>query len=174
MLWLLAPASLLAGSAMFFLLGGMPAVVIFFMMWFDKIVLRTVTPSVLGIELTTVSTILIGMAFGSVTGFILVVVLMPVLEGVKMLTVPMPSEVPPFVPTPYHLLDGLVAAASSFFIGVPFYATVAVLLGGKLAADAAIDTFVFSKPFGVISGATTFVFNISISWHFGAFLVALA
>ena len=79
MLWLLAPASLLAGSAMFFLLGGMPAVVIFSMLWFDKIVLRTVTLAILGIELTTISTILIGMAFGSVTGFILAIGVIPVL-----------------------------------------------------------------------------------------------
>ena len=90
-----------------------------------------------------------------------------------MIIVPMPSEVPPFVPTPYHLLDGLVAAAAPLLLWLPFYAVVAALLAGKLAADATIDTFVFSKPFDVISGVTTFVFNIFISWHFGAFLVSL-
>ncbi|MBI4019312.1 MAG: hypothetical protein HY364_03580 [Candidatus Aenigmarchaeota archaeon] len=173
MLWLLAPASLLVGSVIFFLLGGASAVVIFFMIWFDKIVLRSVTPSILGIELTTISTILMGITLGSVTAFILAIVVMPILEGVKMLLVPTPSEVPPFIPTPYHLLDGLVAAVAPLFVWLPFYGIVALLLAGKLALDAAIDIFVFSKPFDVISGATTFIFNLIISWQFSIFLVSL-
>ena len=161
-IWYLLPVSLVIGSLIFFFLGGIPLLLIFGMLWFDKIVLKSVTPGILGTELTTLSTILLGMSAGPFMGLVLVMVTIPILEGIKGIVVPIPAFIPPFVPTPYHLVDGIIAFMAGFFIGFPFLAIVLTLLIVKFMANATIDTYFTAKPFDILSALTSTIFNVLI------------
>lgn len=162
---LLLPFSLVAGSALYYGIGGPPLLYLFLLVWLDKTILRSVMPEFLGIELTTLATVLAGMALGGAGGFVFTIVTVPLLEGVKGLVVP--SDSPPFLPTPYHLADAIVAFLASFLAGVPLIVALATMLLVKFMMDATIDAHFTAKPFDFLSATLTFAFNMFIVWAFG-------
>ncbi len=147
--------------------------IIFLMLWIDKIILRTVTPSAFGIELVTISTVLAGIAHGPIAG-VAVIFLIPMLEGVKYIIIPTNQEWPPFVPSPYNLIDGLVVTVAWLLQSEQLLVIVALALAIKLLINATIDTFIMQKPFNIISAVTSAAFNIFLVVSFGGWFEGLA
>ncbi|MBI4014998.1 MAG: hypothetical protein HY365_03515 [Candidatus Aenigmarchaeota archaeon] len=167
---LIIPASLVLGSLVYYLIGGPPLLYLFLLVWLDKTILRSITPEFLGIEVTTLATVLAGMALGGMGGFVFAIITIPLLEGIKGLIVP--GNDVPFLPTPYHLADAIVAFLASFLAGVPLLGAVAALLAVKFMMDATIDAHFTAKPFDFLSAGLTVVFNLLMVWGFGAQLTA--
>lgn len=142
---------------------------IYLMLWLDKIILRTVTPSIAGIELVSISTILLGIKFG-LGGAVLAFVFMPVLEGIRVLIVPTQSDVPPFVPSPYHLGDAAVAAVAALLAQLPLLQIVPIAMPIKFLIDALIDLYIVGKPFDFLSAGASFAFNIVLVIYASGFL----
>src|SRR3989344_1376220 len=167
---LLIPFSLVAGSALYYLIGGAPLLYLFLRVWLDKTILRSVTPQILGVEVTTLAMVLAGMALGGIGGVVFAIVTIPLLEGVKGLVIP--SDSPPFLPMPYHLADAIVAFIASFLAGVGLMPALATMFAVKFMMDATIDAHFTAKPFDFLSAMLTFAFNMLIVWAFGAQLTA--
>src|SRR3989338_8998742 len=91
-------------------LGGPLLTIIFVLLWIDKIIIEAVKiPRYLGIEFATVSMIVIGIVHGYLIGFLFALIVIPILEGIRQLFIPGNDEWPPFVPSPSHVADGIVA-----------------------------------------------------------------
>lgn len=88
--------------------------IIYSAFWFDKVIIGIVRfPRLLGIEFVTLSSVATGMLYG-IEGALVSIIVIALLEGVSALFVPKESEMPPFVPTFSHVVDG--AAASAAFL----------------------------------------------------------
>lgn len=172
--WHVVPASLLFGGLSYFFLGGIPLLFVFVMLWSDKFIIRFLVPDILGIELITISTIVAGIVAGPLNGAILMIVTIPTLEGIKSIALPLNrTDFPPFVPSPYNFVDGMVAAlAGSFpFTDLLFLTVVALLM--KFVANSIIDMRIFNKPFNMISAVSALIFNILLVFSFETFLLAI-
>src|SRR3989338_8436955 len=110
--------SSLVGFGIFSLFSGLLLGIIFLIIWVDKIILGIMgIPGRFGIEFVTISTILLGLEYGPVIGFLFAIIIIPVVEGAKSKMTGLPAEWPPFVPSPDHAVDALVAVLASFLGG---------------------------------------------------------
>ena len=158
MRYLLIPLSLVFGF-IFFGFFGLALAVIFALIWFDKVLLWFFGS--FGIELTTISMLLIGINYGPFAGFLFVLTVLPFLEGLKTFYLPAAqSDWPAFVPTPYHLLDGAIATLAWFMQDSPLFLIMIAALIIKYPLTMLIDNYFIGKPPNILRLMLAFVFNL--------------
>lgn len=100
--------------------AGLPAAVIFAIIWFEKVTLA-ISQGMLaevGVEFATVPIIFIGALYGPVAGFIVGFFGMPVMDALKWFIAPpkFTGGWPPFVPGPDTFVDGVTGAIAGVLI----------------------------------------------------------
>ena len=146
---------------LFSLLGGLMLAVIFVLLWIDKIIIEAVKiPRYLGIEFATVSMIVIGIVHGYLIGFLFALIVIPILEGIRQLFIPSNDEWPPFVPSPSHAADGVVALIAFVLKNNPLFIIFIVGLLVKYAINIFKDTVILGKPPDILTPIPNFVFNM--------------
>lgn len=121
---------------------------IYLLIWADKLILGMLRPlHYLGIELTTLATVLAVMFFGTVASFITVLVLFTVLQSLRHLLFPFyDPEYPLFVPNP----DGMIYASGAIVAGAAaplgFATSVMAVIIVKYLMYIALDLFRGKPP----------------------------
>ncbi len=166
--------SIVLGYLGFYLIGGHVLAAIFAVLWFDKVIIGTAgLPHKFGVELTTIATILMGIIYGPVLAFVLTMILLPVLYGLKYILLPLsPPSWPLFVPSPQNLVDAIGAAAAGIFAGFDLLILFLGVFIIKEIAYLAVD-FMIGRPPDVIYPFVNFVFNILIVLNMGSFFLGL-
>jgi hypothetical protein len=166
--------SFVLGYAVFYLLGGHVLAAIFAVLWFDKTIIGlSGIVHKFGIEFTTIATILMGIIYGPIIAFVMSIILLPVLYGIRYVLLPIaPPEWPLFVPSPQNLVEAIGAAIAGMLAGFPlltiFLAVFIVKEIAYVVADRAIG-----KPPDIIYPVVNFVFNLLIILNLGGFFLGL-
>lgn len=167
--------TLVIGFVLILLIFGFPLAIIFAIFWFDKIILGALGPlRYIGLELTTIASILLGFVYGPTFGFVFAIIVLPLMHASKYIFLPLPQpEWPYFVPSPYNLIDALAVVAASFLIGLPFLYAVIIIIILKDIGYAIVERVMINKPIDFISAITYIIFNAAIAANFGDFFLRL-
>lgn len=143
---------------------------IYFLLWFDKVPMGVLSiPKLIGIEFTTVSTLLLGILYGPLgAAFIFVVV--PIFDGVKQQFVPQQGEWPPFVPGFANIVDSVLVIAAFVLASQDIFVIMIAILLIKYAVHETKD-MVYGKPFDFMV-IPNFVFNLVAMLMFKDLIVA--
>ncbi len=164
--------SLVLGFGIFSLFSGLLLGIIFILLWIDKIILGILgLPGKFGIEFVTISTVLLGMEYGPINGFVFALIVIPLVEGAKYNITGLPSEWPPFVPSPDHVIDGTVAVIAWLLLGFELLIVVIICLIAKYAMQYA-KSFLMEKPPDILYMVFTFVFNVFLVIYAGEFFIS--
>jgi len=165
--------SFVIGFVFFGLLGGMALSIIFAIIWFDKVILNMfVILDNFGIELITMSSIMVGLIYGPVIGFFFGFLVIPLIEGLKPTLFKLPTDWPPFVPGIPHFTDGIIAVIASFLTGIPLFFVLMVCLIPKNFLFA-LNAKMIGKPFDVLFAVFSVFFNVFLVLHFNSFWLSL-
>lgn len=166
--------SLFTGLLIFYIFGGTPLTIVFLLLWIDKVIfgmLRILNP--FGIELVTVSTIILGIAYGPVFGFFFSIIFIPMIEGIKHLFIKVYAEWPPFIPSVAHLSDAIVAAIVGVLRSQPLTQILFVVLPVKYVLDV-VENMIYRKPVNIIYILVNAAFNIIIIVNFQGLILKAA
>ena len=144
---LLLPSFVL-GYAFFYLLGGHVLAAIFAVLWFDKIIIGlSGIVHKFGIEFTTIASILMGIIYGPVIAFAMIIIVVPILYGIRYVLLPIaPPEWPLFVPSPQNLVEALGAAAAGLLVGFPLLTIfIAVFIIKEIEFESKQLTFIYRQ-----------------------------
>ncbi len=143
---------------------------IYFLLWLDKVPMGILSiPRLIGIEFTTISTLLLGILYGPLgAAFIFFVV--PLLDGVKQQFVYSGGEWPPFVPGFANIVDAVLAMAAFMIASQDIFIILIAILVIKYAVHE-IKDFIYSKPFDIMM-IPNFVFNVIIAVIFRDFILS--
>ncbi len=166
--------SLLMGFGIFSLFSGMLLGIIFLLIWIDKILLGVMElPGRVGIELITISTVLLGIGYGPVVGFLFALIMIPLVEGVKYEITKIPSsDWPPFVPSPDHFADAAIAVLASLLVGMNLLLIMVICLAVKGVLKY-FSALMIGKPPDFLNIIFSFAFNVFIVVYAGAFITGI-
>lgn len=129
--------SFLIGAFIFYISGGVALILVFAMLWVDKIIIgKMKTPLEFGIELFSIPAILVGIIYGPITGFIFAVFIIPIIGSTLdfMATAIGSSQLldvgwAPFVPSIDSFFAGITAVLASFLKNsFPFFYIVLICM----------------------------------------------
>lgn len=166
--------TLIAGFVLFAVLDFRLAI-LFVFLWIDKTIISAFgAVRYFGVELTTVLSVILAMLYGPWFAFIFVLVLVPILHGLKYLFLPLPQpEWPLFVPSPYNVVDALGALVAGYLTPFSFLIKVFITSMAKDIFFAFAERFMISKPVDILSAVTSVVFNVLVGYPFGLFVLGL-
>ncbi len=134
--------------------------VIYFLLWFDKVSMGILSvPKLIGIEITTISTLLLGILYGPL-GAAFIFFAVPILDGVRSLFVKIDSEWPPFVPGFANIVDSVLVIVAFVLASQDIFVIMIAILLIKYAVHETKD-MVYGKPFDFMV-IPNFVFNLVI------------
>ncbi len=164
---LLLLLTLLVGAGLFYLIGGFVLAAVYVLIWIDKIVIIN-TLKYFGIELTTMATLMLGIAYGPIAAFIFGIVVIPLLHSMRFVLLPLQQpDWPLFVPHPNNVVDALGGAVAGMFATLPFlYLAVAVTLL-KDVGYALSEGVLLGKPINWFSAVMYLLVNALIAYQFG-------
>ncbi len=170
----LLAVSFVLGYAFFYLLGGHVLAAIFAVLWFDKIIIGlSGIVHKFGIEFTTIATILMGIIYGPVIAFAMIIIIVPILYGLRYMLLPLvPPEWPLFVPSPQNLVEALGAAVAGLLAGFPLLTIFLAVFMVKEIAYVVTDRII-GKPPDLIYPVVNFIFNLLIIINLGGFFLGL-
>jgi hypothetical protein len=166
--------SFILGYAFFYLLGGHVIAAIFAVLWFDKVIIGlSGIVHKFGIEFTTIATILMGIIYGPIIAFVMSIIILPMLYGIRYILLPIaPPEWPLFVPSPQNLVEALGAAAAGLLAGFPLLNIFIAVFIIKEIAYIVTDRII-GKPPDLIYPVVNFIFNLLIIINLGGFFLGL-
>ncbi|MBI2579665.1 MAG: hypothetical protein HYW27_02070 [Candidatus Aenigmarchaeota archaeon] len=154
-------ATLIAGALIFFFLNQPILLTAYVLLWIDKVAIGSL--KILrrfGIELATISTIAVSFFYGPVSAFIFGIIVIPLLHNVKFMFITQDDDWPPFVPTPYGVIDALGGSLAFFLKGMGFfYALIAILLL-KYILYAIADRVMHDRPVDIVSPVMNMALHI--------------
>jgi hypothetical protein len=167
--------TLIIGTAFFYILGGTVLALVYAILWVDKIIIGMVgTVRYLGIEFTTIATVIIGISYGPVNAFIFSIVMIPLLHAAKYIFLPLPQpEWPYFIPHPNNVVDALGAAFAGVFAGLPLLFNTLIVVFLKDVGYALSERYMIGKPIDYFSAIMYLVFNALLAIQFGPAIMAL-
>ncbi len=134
---------------------------VYTLLWFDKVPLGILSiPRLIGIEFTTISTLLLGMLYGPL-GALFIFIAVPLLDGVKHQFVPSDSSWPPFVPGFANIVDAILVMTAFILAGFDVLLVLVAVLLIKYAIHEAKDMIYGQKPFDIMI-VPNFIFNVVI------------
>src|SRR3989344_6568263 len=167
-------AALIAGSVISFFIGGVVLAAIFFMIWLDKgIIGYGDILHKMGIEITTIATLFLGILFGPVFAFLFAIITIVLAHGISSLLFPdAPSEWPPFVPHPYNAIDAIGAVAASL-AGTSLFNTLLIVLLVKSGLFIVFNMLALGKPPNFLGVFVNVVFNVLIFLPLAGLFIAV-
>jgi hypothetical protein len=149
--------------------------ILFALLWVDKTVISAFGAiRYFGVELTTVTSVILATLYGPFFAFIFLIVLIPVLHGLKYILLPLPTpEWPLFVPSPYNIVDAVGALVAGLLVPLSFFINLLVTAVSKDILFAFAARLTMSKPVNVLSAITSVVFNMFVGYPFGLFILGL-
>ena len=167
--------ALVVGSVICFFIGGVALAAIFFMIWIDKgIIGFGDILHKMGIEITTIATLFLGILFGPVFAFFFAIISIVLAHGISALLFPdAPSEWPPFVPHPYNAIDALGAVAAAALTGTSLFNTLLIVLLVKSGLFIVFNMLALGKPPNVIGVFVNVVFNVLIFLPLAGLFIAV-
>ena len=155
--------ALVVGSAVSFFIGGVALAAIFFMIWLDKgIIGYGDILHKMGIEITTIAAVFLGILFGPVFAFFFAIISIVLAHGITALLFPdAPSEWPPFIPHPYNAIDAIGAVAASM-TGISLFNTLLIVLLVKSALFLVFNMLALGKPPNFLGVLVNVVFNVLV------------
>lgn len=156
-------ATLAAGTILFFLLNQPVLLSAYVLLWIDKVAIGSFKIlRKFGLELATISTIAVSFFYGPVNAFIFGIIVIPLLHNVKFIFVAQDDDWPPFVPTPYGVIDVAGGSLAFFLKGFGFFYAVIAILLLKYILYAAADRIMYDRPIDIISPVMNFILHIII------------
>lgn len=162
------------GFLLSFFLSGIVLAVIFLFIWLDKSIIGYAGfLHRFGIEITTITTVFLGLLFGPVFAFFFTLIVIVVVHGFRHLAFPSaPTEWPPFVPYPYNFIDAAGAMVAAL-VRLSIFQTLLIVLLVKVVLYIVIDRIVFGKPPDFVGGVTNVVFNLAIFLPLSQFFISI-
>jgi hypothetical protein len=166
-------------SIAFYFLWGPSLILIFAIIWVDKSLLPHLKFSAqMGLELTTVAVILTGAIYGPVFGFLFAFFFVALVGGILNLIswkVSRPPEVewPPLIPSPDHLIDGMIALLSGLLISVAPFLTVSLVCILVKTGLASIKERFMAGYVNIFARAINIVVSLFIIFYFQDYFLAL-
>lgn len=143
-------AVLVLGFFIMLAVSGLPAAIIFAILWFEKVKLGVFQGMLaeMGIEFATMPMVFIGILYGPVTGFIIGFFGMPLLDSIRWFVSPSKyGGWPPTVPGPDSFVDGLTAAVAGFLVQIlPLSIALPLAIIAKNIIAPIKDTITYGKP----------------------------
>ena len=172
-------STLFLGTALLYFIGGPAMAVAYAILWLDKIVFGMLGPiRYLGVEFTTIGTIILGIAYGPVAAFLFSIVVIPLLHSSKYVFLPLPQpEWPFFIPHPNNIVDaiGALCAGLLWALGVKeLLILTAIVVIIKDAGYGVSEKMMFGKPVDYFSAVMYLIFNGLLAYQFGAAILSLA
>ncbi|MBI4019488.1 MAG: hypothetical protein HY364_04505 [Candidatus Aenigmarchaeota archaeon] len=172
-------STLFFGAALLYLLGGIALAAVYAILWIDKIVLGMLGPiRYLGVEFTTLATIILGISYGPLPAFLFSIIVIPLLHSSKYLFLPLPQpEWPFFIPHPNNIVDaiGALCAGILWVIGIKeLLILTAIVVIIKDAGYGISEKMMFGKPVDYFSAAMYLIFNCLLIFQFGPSIASLA
>ena len=163
------------GFVLVFIIWGFPLALIYTIFWIDKIIIGSFTPvRYLGIEFTTIATVLLGFLYEPLFGFLFTIIMLPLMHASKYIFLPLPQpQWPFFIPSPYNIIDAFAVLIASFLSSITFLHVVIIVVILKDIFYAIAEKTMIGKPIDVISAFTYLIFNIVIAFYLGDFLLNL-
>jgi hypothetical protein len=178
---LIALLFLVVGSVIFYPIGGILLTAAFLMLWIDKIIFGELkTPLHFGIEFYSIPSILIGIAYGPLTGFLFAFFVIPIIGGIFDTLYPLllganllDTGWEPFFPSPESFISGIIAViAGVFSSSFTFLGIVATCMGIRFVLSVMRDAM-FDMPTNIIAYTINFLLAISIAITFQSFFVSI-
>ena len=167
-------AALVAGSLIFLVMNQPILMTAYVLLWIDKVAIGSL--KILrrfGLELATISTISVSFAYGPVNAFIFGIITIPLLHNVKFMFIAADDDWPPFIPTPYGIIDVVGGSLAFFLKGTGFFYTVVLILLLKYMLYTAADRFMYDRPLDILSPVMNFVLHIAFLIPIGASVFGL-
>lgn len=155
-------ATLLGGIGLFYLIGGIPLALIYFIIWFDKSIIGLGgLIGRFGIELVTIPAVALGLLYGPVLAFLFLIIILPIVYAVKHLLLGTQSEWPLFVPSFWNLGHAIGGALAGLLMGMDIFLIFLIVLVAEN-----IVFFIYElgsqRPMDFIWAAGNIIFNLVI------------
>ncbi len=157
------------GSVIAYMLAGLPLMLIYSMIWLEKVILGAFSPiGMIGIEFSTLSTVLAAILYGPFYAVVFTMVTFPILRGLRYALLPLTEpEWPPFFPGPDDALHASGALVGALISSLPFFWIMAIVSFYKTFCWAYIIPRMMEKPWNPFASITTIIFNLSAGAYFG-------
>ncbi|MBI2173328.1 MAG: hypothetical protein HYT73_03955 [Candidatus Aenigmarchaeota archaeon] len=156
-------ATLAAGAILFFLLNQPVLITAYVLLWIDKVAIGSLRIlRRFGIELATISTIAVSFFYGPVAAFAFGIITIPLLHNVKFMFVSGDDDWPPFVPTPYGIIDVIGGSLAFYLKDFGFFAAVVMILILKYVLYALADRTMHGRPVDILSPAMNMTLHIIV------------
>lgn len=143
-------AVLVLGFFVLLSVSGLPAAIIFALLWFEKVKLAVFQGVLaeMGIEFATVPMVFAGILYGPVAGFVIGFFGMPLMDSIRwLISPPKYGGWPPVVPGPDSFVDGLTAAVAGFLVQIlPFSMASPLAIIVKNIIAPIKDMITYGKP----------------------------
>ncbi|MDI6721216.1 MAG: hypothetical protein QMD85_02405 [Candidatus Aenigmarchaeota archaeon] len=154
-------AVLIAGALIFFFLNQTVLLAAYILLWADKVLIGSSRMlRRFGMELATISTIAVSFFYGPVNAFIFGIIAIPILHNIKFIFVSPDDDWPPFVPTPYGVIDVVGGSLAFFLRAFGFFPAVILILLLKYILYALTDRMLYEKPVDIISPVMNFILHV--------------
>ncbi len=172
---------LLVGSVIFYILGGVLLVAVFIMLWIDKVIFGELkAPLYFGIEFYSIPAILVGIAYGPLTGFLFAFFIIPIIGGIFDTLYPLllgasllDSGWEPFFPSPESFISGMIAViAGVFSFSFTFLGIIVTCMSIRFMLSVMRDTM-FDMPTNIIAYIINFLLAVSIAVTFQSFFISI-
>ena len=164
---------LIVGILIFYVFGGTPIVIIFLIIWFEKIIIFG-TPVLDNVtDFTTISMALVGIIYGPIASIAFGLILFPILEGAKNVMSPFPIDRVPFVPAFPNIIDALTGIIAWLLRGFSLPWIIVILVIFKYTINGAFELMISGKPPPVMTAIATFIFNMFLILTFEDFFLGL-
>ncbi len=165
--------SVLLMPVLYFLFGAKLAFV-YLLIWADKLIVGLFKPfRYLGIELTTLATVLAAMFYGPIAAFVLILFLFTFLQSLRYLIIPISvPEYPLFVPNPDSIIYALGGVVAGFLLSSPFNVIVVAVVVIKHLMYMAMNLIMHKPPafLGLIGGVA---FHLAVIIPFGLSVIKM-
>ena len=160
------------GFLLSFFLSGIVLAMIFLLIWLDKTIIGYAgILHKFGIEITTITTVFLGLLFGAIFAFFFALVVIVLAHGFRHIAFPSaPTEWPPFVPYPYNFIDA-AGAVTAAVIRLNIFHTLLIVLLVKVILYIIVDRIAFGKPPDFVGGVTNVVFNLAVFLPISQFFI---
>ena len=167
--------AMIIGFLLSFFIFGVALALIFLFIWIDKSIIGYAEIfHKMGIELTTITTVFLGILFDPLFAVVFAMVVIVIAHGFRYIAFPSaPSEWPPFVPHPYNFIDAIGVVVASL-AGMPLFYTLIVVLAVKTMLYMIIDRIALGRPPNIIGAMMNIVFNLIIFLPVAHFFIAVS
>ena len=172
-------STLFLGAALFYLIGGLAMAAAYAILWIDKIIFGMLGPiRYLGVEFTTIGTIILGIAYGAIPAFLFSIIVIPLLHSSKYVFLPLPQpEWPFFIRHPNNIVDaiGALCAGILWAVGIKeLLILTAIVVIIKDAGYGISEKMMFGKPIDYFSAVMYLIFNALLAFQFGPAILSMA